>query len=249
MNIKTILIALLTATTLYSCDNAREGETKPTLLSNLVKITDNEDKGVKDVLANYGGYCEYSIGTSASTEEGTIKYFELKLSKSETIESFENIMHYPASNIAYLFYRNLGEEQTNYQEIRSIIETTKGKSTSFSFSTTDLELVNNNISIMDEIVDLLKKKEFEQLSSMMVENKYYVFDKTELVQNLSKLQPQFGEVKGWLPFGFQIAKTDDGKTLLHISSIINREIKDHEFHINIEVTENAPKLLALDFKF
>ncbi len=52
----------------------------------IVSISNNEDKGIKEVLDFYGGYCKYSIGASASTEDGTKKYFELELSKSDIIE-------------------------------------------------------------------------------------------------------------------------------------------------------------------
>lgn len=47
------------------------------LVSSCASITDNEDKGVKDILGFYGGYCKYSIGIVASTSEGKKKYFEL----------------------------------------------------------------------------------------------------------------------------------------------------------------------------
>ena len=43
------LIALMT-----NCAEKKDGEQKNTLLSNFVSITDNEDKGVKEILDFYG---------------------------------------------------------------------------------------------------------------------------------------------------------------------------------------------------
>lgn len=115
-------ILIASSLTITSCGNRHEGEQKPTLLSNALSITDNEDKGVKEILDFYGGYCKYAIGASASTETGKKKYFELELSKSDAIEERAKVAQMPASNIAYLFYKNLNqEERANYDEIHTVL--------------------------------------------------------------------------------------------------------------------------------
>lgn len=106
---------------LISCGKQHKGVKHPTLLSNLVSITDNEDKGIKEILRIYEGYCKYAIGYSASTIKGKKKYFELEISKSDIIEKYARIAEMPASNIAYLFYRNLKNENNNYDEIHVVI--------------------------------------------------------------------------------------------------------------------------------
>ena len=87
---------------LFSCGKKHKGEKSTSLLSNFLSTTDNEDKGIKEIVNFYGGYCEYSIGTTISTDSGTKKYFELKLTKSEVADKFANIPEFTASNIAYL---------------------------------------------------------------------------------------------------------------------------------------------------
>jgi hypothetical protein len=114
--VKTFLLTLFILTFTIGC-NQREGEQKTGLMSHLVNISDTEDAGVKDVLGFYGGYCEYSLGKAVSTDEKTKNYFELKLSKSEVTDQYKENPSFPASNIAYRFYRNLrGARQTSFRQ-------------------------------------------------------------------------------------------------------------------------------------
>ena len=77
---KLILFGLISLT---ACGQRHEGEKKTGLLSHMVSITDNEDKGVKEILAFYDGQCKYSIGM-----DGAKKYFELEMSQSELLEQY-----------------------------------------------------------------------------------------------------------------------------------------------------------------
>src|SRR5438309_8729239 len=82
------------------------------------KITDNEDKGVKEVLSLFGGYCKYSIGWDVSTKTGKKKYFELELSKSAFVDNMADMTELPASGVAYYFYKNLKGERRKYTHIK-----------------------------------------------------------------------------------------------------------------------------------
>ncbi len=98
-------------------------------------------KAVKDILAFYGGYCEYSIGTTVS-EKGAKKFFELKMSKSDVIENkFSHNLELPASNCAYILYRNLKNEQNKYDEINVDIILRNGKQVSYEYPVNQLKIV------------------------------------------------------------------------------------------------------------
>lgn len=73
---------------LSSCSNTRNGEKKPSPRSNVIGISDNEYKGIKDILGFYGGYCKYSIGYVTPISEGKPKYFEIEMSKSDVMEIY-----------------------------------------------------------------------------------------------------------------------------------------------------------------
>lgn len=58
-----------------SCNNRHKGEGKPTLFSNVFSISDNEDEGIKEILAYYGGYCIYSVGYSVPPLNSVINVY------------------------------------------------------------------------------------------------------------------------------------------------------------------------------
>jgi len=243
-----ILIAL--TLTITSCGNRHEGEQKPSILSNALSITDNEDKGVKEVLDFYGGYCKYAVGASASTETGKQKYFELELSKSDVIEEKAKVAQMPASNIAYLFYKNLNKDESeNYDEIQSVLIFADGKKMTFKFPTKQLELVKQRIKVVDKVVRLIKDKNFEALKPLLNDQALVSYDKNELVTNLTKVDPQFGNVtEGFRPFGFRINKAKDGTDVLHISGAIIRDKQSNEFSVDLDLNGKDDNIYVLQYK-
>ena len=53
---KAVFVMGIIGLLISGCAEKKKGEQKTTLLSNFVSITDNEDKGVKEVLRFYGGF-------------------------------------------------------------------------------------------------------------------------------------------------------------------------------------------------
>ncbi len=232
--------------------NRREGEDKTGLLSYLISISDNEDAGVKDVLGFFGGYCEYSIGKFVSTEKNSKKYFELKLSKSEAIEKFADNLRFPASNIAYRFYRNLNsEERKNYTHIKSIIVLSDEKEVKFEFSTWELEIVDKKMAFVKHVVSIIKEKRFDDLAPLLNDSSYVQYDKNELIENLKKVDSQFGNVtdEGFRIFGYKINAIDKkGNDILHISGAILRDIRANEFRLTIDPYSDELEILMLQYK-
>jgi len=244
-----ILIAATLIITSCGNGNGHEGEQKPTLLSNALSITDNEDKGVKEILRFYGGYCKYAIGASASTKTGKKKYFELELSKSDAIEKKAKVAQMPASNIAYLFYKNLNkEERDNYDEIHTVLIYADGEKITFEFSTEQLELVEQRMKVIKKVVGLIKDKNFEALRPMLNDTFLVSYDKNELITKLKSIDPQFGNVtEGFRPFGFGIKKAKDGSDVLHISGAVIREKQSHELSIDLDLNGSEDKIYLLQY--
>jgi hypothetical protein len=244
-----ILIAVTCLLMMTACVNKHEGEQKTGILSNFIKITDNEDKGIKAVLAFYGGYCQYSIGAITSTDEGNKKYFVLELSKSESLEKLKQAFEMPASNIAYLFYKKLTDERKNYDEIRVVQVLSDGEKLTYKFPTKQLEIVENKILIAGKIVELIKNKNFEGIIPM-ISSEYLDKDaQIKLVNNLKSIEPQFGNVTGgFRPYGFSIEKTKNNSEILHISGVIIREKQSNEFSIDLDLNGSDEKIYSLNYK-
>lgn len=195
MRIKTILLFLCLTSLLFGCVQNHPGEEKNTLFSNFISITDNENSGINEILEYYGGRCEYAVGRKFSTNGTKINYFVINLSNSTVVDTYANVAEMPASNIAYLFYRNLKEEKNAYDQIQVRLQIKKGEVVEFVFSGTQLEQVDDRIPTIREIVGLIKRHEFESIASYLNDQSVYDFDKLELVKKMEEAESQFGKVK------------------------------------------------------
>lgn len=243
-----IYILLFSVLILTSCGHHREGEQKNGLLSNLIDITDNESKGVDEILGFYGGRCEYSVGFSASTKEGKKKYFALEMSQSAAIEKLEDNLDMPSSNIAYLFYRNLREESKNYDEIHAVIILKDGTKKTFVYSRELLESVHKRMKLVHKVVALLKQKEYEQIKSLLDNEVLYQYDKEAFIEKLKKVDPQLGNIVKFNPYGFKIRNTKSGRKMLHVSGALIRDIQNTGFSIDIELNSDKDEVFLLQYK-
>lgn len=248
---KTILFYTIIFTTLIGC-NQREGEHKTGLLSYLVNISDTEDAGVKDVLGFYGGYCEYSIGTTVSSEASDKKYFELKLSQSEGADRYKEAPRYPASNIAYRFYRNLSaEEKQKYTHINPVLVFSDGSEREFEYSTWELGVVEKRMKFLDKVVNIIREKRFEDLKPMLNDSTMASYDKNELIDNLIKADPRFGNVtaEGFRIFGYRIDALDSkGNDYLYISGAIMRDKQANEFSMVVDPYTDKEEIFILQYE-
>jgi hypothetical protein len=246
--VKKASYTLLLACMLISCGNKHKGEKSTSLLSNLLSITDNEDKGVKEVLDFYGGYCEYSIGASISTDKGKQKYFELKVSKSEVLDKYADMPDVLASNIAYLFYKNLKSENKNYSEIHSVLLFSKVDKYEHSYTLDQLELMSAKMIVVNKVIDLIKAKNFAGLKPFLSNDSYTDKAKDTLTSNLQKVDPEFGNVKEFRTFGFRF-ETLNGFNVLNVLGAIMRDKQNNQISLKIDLKPGEDKIHYLDYKF
>src|SRR5690606_12776462 len=98
------------------------------------------------------------------TENGVRKTnFELEMSKSQLLEHDSANLKSHSGNIAYLFYSNLGEEQSNYDEIKVKINLANGTSKEFKYSDKELKEVENLEAQIKNINELIKRKNYDGL--------------------------------------------------------------------------------------
>jgi hypothetical protein len=233
---------------LFSCGKKHRGEQSTSLLSNFLSITDNEDKSIKEIINFYRGYCEYSIGTTISTDNGTKKYFELKLSKSEVLEKFSNSPDVMASNMAYLFYKNLKGENKKYNEIHSVLIFDKKEKYEAIYSRDQLELISAKMYVLNKVLDLTKTKNFIGLKPILSDDSYSENAKNQLITNLQKVDPTFGNFKGFTLFGFRY-ETLNGFSVLDIFGVINRDKQNNEFTLKVDLKASEDKVHFLDYNF
>lgn len=235
----------------YSCKNRQIGEKKTGLVSHFISITENENKGIKNVLAFYGGQCEYGIQKIYSTDIGKQTNFWLKLSKSGYVDSSAKFAELPASNIAYIFFKNLEIEKKTYTQIQSELIFSDESSMKFSYTISDLEIVKSKIKIVDKIVSLIKNKEFENIKNYLnVDTSVFAYNKDLLINSIQKAESEseFGNAMEFVPYGFKFSRLNNGKEILHITGVIKREKQDHYFSVNLDPNSLQDEIYSLDYQ-
>ncbi|SDR65908.1 hypothetical protein [Christiangramia echinicola] len=240
----TLLILLLI--TILSCKNADENSDKSQ--SSLIEVSENEQNGIDNVLNYYGGELAYKFGYSLSTDKGKEKYFELQLDKSNVIEKWRNNPDLIGSNIAYLFYKNLDEEEQNeYDIIRANLTFNDGQQNKFTYSTETLNKVDKKMTFVNEIIDEIQSGEFQKIEPYL-NNELVKYDKDELISRLEAVDPNFGELKEFRPLGFKIAKQKNGIEILHISGAVIRTKANHEFSVDLDLNSDEKEIYQLQYK-
>lgn len=232
-----------------SCKPKHQGEKKTGLLSNLVSITDNEDKGIKEIIAFYGGECEYGVEKKVYTDKDNETNFWLKFSKSASVDSLAKVAELPGSNIAYIFYKNLDKEKSSYNQIQSELIFGDGGTMKFSYTVAQLEKVKSKIQLVDKIVSLIKNKNFTDIKNyLIVDTTLFKYDKDILISNLQKAEPEFGNASDFIPYGFKFSKAENGEEILHISGLIKRDKQSNYFSVNLDPNSLKDEVYSLNYQ-
>lgn len=243
-----ILFALITFL-LSSCGNKGQSDEETGKLSDLIKVSENEKRGVQEVVDFYGGKCEYSAGSTISKNKGSIKYFKLSLNESDILEENAQRIEIPASNIAYLFYKSLNDEQKKYDEIRIEVKFKDGQKSVFDYSTIILQSVLKRMPFAFKVVGLIKDQKYEELTSIINDTAVFEFNKEELAPALKGVEEQFGKItkEAFRPFGFRIDEYKD-RLILHICGAIMRERQNNEFSMDVDLNSEKEEVYLIQFQ-
>ena len=88
---------------------------------------------------------------------------------------------------------------------------------------------------------------WQEIKPLLNDTSVAKYDKNELVTNMENIDSQFGEVKEFLPYGFRINETEDGKRYLHISGAILRDKQNHEFSADFDLDRPKEELLMIGY--
>jgi len=229
---------------LASCNSIDTGHSKPSLLSHLINVTENEKKGVDEILEYYGGKCLYSVGLNYSTSEPNVKYFELEVFDSELINASKERSDITLSNIAFLFYKNLRNDNHSYQEIHSIIKTPI-KEVKETYRIEDLETVFKNSNSLNKYIELIASKQYDELisntnSTQIIENR------DNVVNGLIKADSIFGDMNKEEPFLLSGFKLNENSVRYYGIQLRNKN--NCELRIDIDTEDNDQNLIAFEYE-
>lgn len=218
-------------------------------LSDSLKLTNSEAKGVKEVLSVYGGECAYSKGWSASTGQGKKIYFELEISKSESVDGFSEKSFLPMSGIAYTFYKNLSEKERNkYTHIKTVLHFGKGGESEYEFPVGDLKIADSFSHHVKWVTDNLMAKKFEKLVTTIFDNTKdsMLFDKTKMIKEIGEYEERKGAITGANILGYTFAKQ---KNILHFSGVLYRPETMSQFGMDVDISSREGRVMSFAYEF
>ena len=207
-------------------------------------ITAGEDSGIKSILEFYGGECAYFTGFTTSGNASS-RYFKIQLSKSKVARQYAGKAALITSNIALLFCKNLSENERNvYASIRVVVILDDEKKIEHEYLTDDVQLAIENLPIIADAVDRIKRKDTEQLKAMINPDSLFDFNKDELVARITQSTNE--EIRSFKVVGFRYF-TVKGKTVLGVYAILFRSQSNSEFSAIFDPLKQNGEVLLIDF--
>jgi hypothetical protein len=195
--------------------------------------TSIEYNAIQNVLNFYGGKCIKSKGYLYDNGNEK-KYYEIEISNSELLNKKINDLKIHAANIAYLFYSNLDNDKDKYQEIKVKIVLNDGRHEEFSYLSDNLIEIENIQPILNQIIDKIKKKKYDDLITTF--DKSINIEVKSLEDLFSILENQYGKIGLIQLQGFEFRKSNNygeaiiinqavifGKTALSMNLIFKRK--------------------------
>ncbi|WP_405207144.1 hypothetical protein [Aquimarina sp. LLG6339-5] len=241
---KKYYIIIFLITFFFSCKQSGNSQSKLNEISNSIKLTENENKAIDEILNFYDGYCEYTGGVLTSKGNAYKKFIELKMSKSDKLHQLEDKLEVPASNIAYRFYHNLKEEKKKYGKIDVAFITTDSYKESYSFGIKTLDSIHNKAVLVNKIIDSMKIGKYDYIESLL-SNKRYGKSKGKLINDLKRMDSLYGKVSSFNSFGYDVYKTESQLNIIHISGFVKRGEQNHALSFYLDFQSEIPEILKL----
>jgi len=207
------------------------------------KISDNEKKGIKEVVSLYGGKVKYSKEDSAAVKKNV---FEIDLSKSRFADRYTDNPELPASGVAYAFYKKLGDDKQKYTHIKCKLLLSDGEKVDYEYPVNELELVSSKMKIAVKITDLIKQRNFNAIKPMLDDSSYAQYNKDEFIKNLEETDLQYAKVNELIIVGYRFYKIY-GKDILHISGQLMRGAQANAFSIDIDPNDVQERAVMINY--
>jgi hypothetical protein len=219
--------------------------------NNTTEITGWEEKGIDSILYLYGGKCKYFKKMSFSTNMVQDTFFQIELSGSSVINSELQASDLHSSNIGYILYENIVQDNNNpYSRIKVILKFEDGSKHSKSYTFPQLNLVHEKIKFVEEVIYLIKEEELAELKELFSNDENYLFDKDEIIKEISSAELKLDSIKEFIPCGFDFSTLKDDRESIHISGIVKRKNGGNtQFSLDVYAELNINEIIQLQYKF
>lgn len=205
-----------------------------------------EISAVLSVLNFYDGVCVKNTGFSITNKEKKRLFFELEISNSSLLEKHSKNLQIPASNIAYLFYKNVDKNQ--YDDIKVKIHLKNGNVSEFTYSTKDI----NGVIELERTISLINKKiingEYTEIANYFDSKIKQKLNRKEIEKMFNDYDSIYGKINNIQLQGFSyaaISEDDSPIKLLHLSEVVIRD--GHNTKLSLFFNKNSQKLYSISF--
>ena len=164
------------------------------------------------------------------------------------------VIELPASNIAFIFYKNLKNEKSNYTTIKVVIKLKDGRSDNFEYSISQLEIVNQKFNVLTKVSDLIQTKDYSALFKLFDLSVAADLNVKKLEDYCSKMDSDYGKIVKVQFQGFSFFKNSDdpkNKELLHLAGIQQRDKQNTPLSVFVDFNkidiEGSVYTLKFDF--
>ena len=116
------------------------------------------------------------------------------------------------------------------------------------YSMDKLALIDNKMKVVVKVVDLIKTSKFSDLKPFFSDGSYTDSAKNNLILNIKQLDPTFGNIKEFTPFGFRF-ETINGFNVVDILGAMIRDKQNNQFTLKVDLKPSEDKIHYIDYKF
>lgn len=209
---------------------------------NKVTETENEINSIQAVLNFYNGECLKPKGFEK--HDGVdLQYYEIEISKSELLNQSPDKLKSHSANIAYLFYSNLKNEKSNYDEIKVKINLSNEESQSFKYAYKELNEIEKLQPKINEIIEYVKTDDYKSLTKQF-EDSIRIEEKT-ISELFTSLQSKYGKINKTQFQGFQFEDSNNfGKIIIIREALVFEKITAS---MNLIFNRETKKLISVEF--
>lgn len=244
-NMRITQISLLFMLSLSSCNFSDSEEELMDVMHQ--SVTDSEFNAVDSVLSFTGGICKREKGFERLGQERR-DYFRL-IVESKGFESYNGYLEMPASNVAYLFYSNLSEDdKKKYEDVKVILEMPAGVSDEYTYTTSELDEMNDIETIFNKFHENVINAMYSE--NIVLFSKDAIFEKTEenLVLDYTNLEERYGNVSRNVLQGFSYFEDkESGRQLIQLASIQVRDSINNQHTITMD--RKSREILSYKFDY
>lgn len=175
------------------------------LLSGCSTVT--EEAGLKEIADFYGGSVFLKKGANISTTatEPQGSYLEIALNRTG-ISTYYRDLQIPASNCAFLVYKNLRPRQrTDYNYFKVIVQDSTASHT-YTFSPADLELATQSLKNLNNLMFSLQGEDFPTVASKLDPAATGTMSSDSVTANLRRISQKLAPFSNYQVQGFEVDK-------------------------------------------